>query len=76
LHCGWLSLAARLCTAEKVLIASVTRFWHADCLVVGMADEDYLLVLLQIVCLLMFSCGFVVLTQHPEGLAPNKTASW
>jgi hypothetical protein len=54
-------------------------FWHADCLVVGMADEDYLLVLLQILCLLMFSCGFVVLTQHPEwfGLIiwPNKTAS-
>ena len=41
-------------------------FRHADCLVVGMADEDYLLVLLQILCLLMFSCGFVVLPQHPE----------
>jgi hypothetical protein len=31
-----------------------------------MADEDYLMVLLQIVCLLTFSCGVVVLTQHPE----------
>jgi hypothetical protein len=41
-------------------------FWHADCLIAGMADENYLLLLLQIVCLLMFSCGVVVLTQHPE----------
>jgi hypothetical protein len=40
--------------------------WHAGCLVAGMADENYLLLLLQIVCLLMFSCGVVVLTQHPE----------
>jgi hypothetical protein len=31
-----------------------------------MADENYLLLLLQIVCLLMFSCGVVVLTQHPD----------
>jgi len=31
-----------------------------------MADENYLLVLLQIICLLMFSGGVVVLTQHPE----------
>jgi hypothetical protein len=31
-----------------------------------MVDEDYLLVLLQIPCLLILSCGFVVLTQHPE----------
>jgi hypothetical protein len=31
-----------------------------------MADENYLLLLLQIVCLLMFSCGVVVLTRHPE----------
>lgn len=45
----------------------ITRLWHADCLVAGMADENYLLLLLlQIVCLLMFSCGVVVLTQHPE----------
>jgi len=53
-----------LCTAEDAPL--LHGFWHADCLVVGMADEDYLLVLLQIVCLLMFSCGFVVLTQYPE----------
>jgi len=31
-----------------------------------MADEDYLVLLLQIICLLMFSCGVVVLTQHWE----------
>jgi len=41
-------------------------FWHTDCLVAGMADEDYLMVLLQIVCLLMFCCGAMVLTHHPE----------
>jgi hypothetical protein len=40
-----------------------------------MADENYLLLLLQIVCLLMFSCGVVVLTQHPSGLAPNTKAN-
>jgi hypothetical protein len=31
-----------------------------------MTNEDYFLVLFQIVCLLMFSCGVVVLTQHSE----------
>ena len=41
-------------------------FWHADCFVAGMADDDYLLVILQIVCLLIFSCGVAVLTQHLE----------
>jgi hypothetical protein len=41
-------------------------FWHADCLVAGMADENYLLFLVQLVCVLMFSCAVVVLTQHSE----------
>jgi hypothetical protein len=41
-----------------------------------MSDENYSLVLLQVICLLMFSCGFVALTQHPEWFgAPNKTAT-
>jgi hypothetical protein len=41
-----------------------------------MSDENYSLVLLQIICLLMFSCGVVALTQHPEWFgAPNKTAT-
>ena len=31
-----------------------------------MTNEDYFLVLFQIVCLLMFCCGVVVLTQHSE----------
>jgi hypothetical protein len=31
-----------------------------------MTDEKYFLVLLQIACLLVFSCGVVLLTQHPE----------
>jgi len=31
-----------------------------------MTNEDYFLVLFQIVCLLMFFCGVVVLTQHSE----------
>ena len=51
-------------------------FWHADCSVTGMSDENYSLVLLQIICLLMFSCGVVALTLHPEWFsAPNKTAT-
>jgi hypothetical protein len=46
---------------------SVERdLWHADCFVTGMTDENYFLMLFQIVCLLMFSCGVVVLTHHPE----------
>jgi hypothetical protein len=41
-----------------------------------MSDENYSLVLLQIICLLMFSCGFVALTQYPEWFGPpNKTAT-
>jgi hypothetical protein len=43
-----------------------SAIWHADCSIADMADENYLLLLLQIVCLLMFSCSVVVLTQHPE----------
>jgi len=46
--------------------ANSTICWHADCLVAGMADENYLLLLLQVVCLLMFSYSMVLLTQHPE----------
>ena len=41
-----------------------------------MSDENYSLVLLQIICLLMFFCGVVALTQHPEWFdAPNKAAT-
>jgi hypothetical protein len=40
--------------------------WHADCIITGMIDENYSLVLLQLLCLLMFSCGVALLTQHPE----------
>jgi hypothetical protein len=48
-------------------VATVERdLWHADCFVNGMTNENYFLVLFQIACLLMFSCGVVVLTQHPE----------
>ena len=46
--------------------AAPRGFWHVDCFVAGMTDEKYSLVLLQLLCLLMFCCGFVVLTQHPE----------
>jgi hypothetical protein len=41
-------------------------FWHADCFVTGMTNENYSLVLLQLLCLLMFACGVVLLTRHPE----------
>jgi hypothetical protein len=51
---------------SSIATQRLRSFWHADCLVPGMADENYLLLLLQIVCLLMFCCGVVVLTQHPE----------
>jgi hypothetical protein len=40
--------------------------WHADCIITSMTDEKYSLVLLQLLCLLMFSCGVALLTQHPE----------
>ena len=43
-----------------------TTDWHADCFVTGITDENYSLVLLQLLCLLMFSCGVVLLTRHPE----------
>jgi hypothetical protein len=57
--------------------SSQRGIWHADCLVAGMSDENYSLVLLQIICLLMFSFGVMVLTQHPEWFGmPNKTAAW
>jgi len=39
-----------------------------------MTNEDYFLVLFQIVCLLMFSCGVVVLTQHSEWFGVNEKA--
>jgi len=52
------------CNPPRLVL--LRSFWHADCLVAGMADENYLLVLLQIICLLVFSWGVVVLTQHPE----------
>jgi hypothetical protein len=29
-------------------------------------DENYLLLLVWTICALMFCCGFVALTQHPE----------
>ena len=48
------------------IFAAIRRFWHADCLVAGMSDENYSLLLLQIVCLLMFFYGVAVLSQNPE----------
>jgi hypothetical protein len=49
-----------------ILTSERTTDWHADCFVTGMTDENYSLVLLQLLCLLMFSCGVVLLTRHPE----------
>ena len=68
--------AFRNSSGSLAIFATIRRFWHADCLIAGMSDENYSLVLLQIICLLMFSCGVVALTQHPEWFgAPNKTAT-
>jgi hypothetical protein len=42
-----------------------------------MSDENYSLVLVQMICLLMFSFGVMVLAQHLEWFdVPNKTAAW
>jgi hypothetical protein len=32
----------------------------------GMDDENYFVLLLWTICVLMFACGVVALTEHPE----------
>jgi hypothetical protein len=63
---AWLCSAGEGGRRERALRSYRRGFWHANCFITGMAYEKYLLVLFQIVCLLMFSCGAVVLAQHPE----------
>jgi hypothetical protein len=41
--------------------------WHAGCIAVGMTDENSLsLVLWMTICVLMFACGVMAITEHPE----------
>ena len=47
--------------------AVVVRIWHADCFTRAMTDENYLSILLVwTICVLLFACGVVALTEHPE----------
>jgi len=39
---------------------------HASYRLAVMTDENYFLFLVWSICALMFSCGFVALTHHPE----------
>jgi hypothetical protein len=40
--------------------------WHVDCIAAGMTDERYMALLLWTICVLMFACSVVAITQHPE----------
>ncbi len=41
-------------------------FWHADCTARIMTDESYVSLLLWTICVLMFACGVVAITEHPN----------
>jgi hypothetical protein len=53
----------------RALSRNVPCFWHVDCKTLAMADENYSLLLLLTICLLMFVCGVVALSQHPQWFA-------
>jgi hypothetical protein len=40
--------------------------WHVDCIAAGMTEEHYMALLLWTICVLMFACSVVAITQHPE----------
>jgi len=40
--------------------------WHVDCKIACMTDDRYLSLLVWTICMLMFACGVVAITQHPE----------
>jgi len=40
--------------------------WHGCCIAAVMSDENYLAMLLWTICVLMFACGVVAVTYHPE----------
>src|SRR6516225_1263084 len=58
-----------------ILTSESTTDWHADCFVTGMTDENYPLVLLQLLCLLMFSCGGVLIRRHLGYFGDMRTQS-
>jgi hypothetical protein len=42
------------------------RIWHMDCIMRTMTDESYVSLLLWTICVLMFACGVVAVTEHPN----------
>jgi hypothetical protein len=40
--------------------------WHGDCFAGAMSDERYVTLLLWTICVLLFACSIVALTEHPE----------
>jgi hypothetical protein len=42
------------------------QIWHVDCFAVVMTDDRYVSLLVWTICVLMFACGVVAITQHPE----------
>jgi hypothetical protein len=40
--------------------------WHGDCIAAAMTDERYVTLLLWTICVLLFACSVVALTEHPE----------
>ena len=46
--------------------AFVGPLWHGDCIAGVMSDETYTTLLLWAICTLIFACGVVALTEHPE----------
>jgi len=39
--------------------------WHVYCNAAAMTDDAYVTLLLWTICVLMFACGVVALTEHP-----------
>jgi hypothetical protein len=37
-----------------------------DCIAAGMTEERYMALLLWTICVLMFACSVMAITQHPE----------
>jgi hypothetical protein len=41
--------------------------WHVDCIERFMTDDErHLVLLIWTICVLMFACGVVAITEHPE----------
>jgi hypothetical protein len=42
------------------------EIWHVDCIGAHMTDESYVSLLLWTICVLMFACGVMAITEHPD----------